>query len=149
MFMLGVIPGKKGLTESPCILDRAKTIRKIRAILHGFELRFRVRVVVAYLWTAVGFGYSKINQELGHDLGSHAASAISMDRQGICLDLLLLAGILDQTLGKGGLLPMGHHPAHDKTAEDVNNNIEMEVIPLLWPFQLGDIPRPDLIGGSG
>jgi len=41
---------------------------------------------------------------------------------------------------------MGDHPPDNKSAKNIYNNREMEVIPLCWPFELGDVPRPDLVG---
>src|SRR5215216_2013085 len=38
-----------------------------------------------------------------------------------------------------------HHPAHDIAAKDIQDDVEVEVGPFFRPFELGDIPRPDLV----
>ena len=62
---------------------------------------------------------------------------------------LLLAGFPDQLLRQRRTLPTGDHPADGITAEDVQDDVEVEVSPLGWTQQLGDVPRPDLIGTGG
>jgi hypothetical protein len=62
---------------------------------------------------------------------------------------LLRAGFPDQLLRQRRTLPTGDHPADGITAEDVQDDVEVEVSPLGWTQQLGDVPRPDLIGTGG
>ena len=57
MTVFFVIPGGEVLTERPGILDGPKASGKSRTILQGFELGFRVRVVIADMRATVGFGY--------------------------------------------------------------------------------------------
>jgi len=42
-----------------------------------------------------------------------------------------------------------HHPAHHVAAEDVQDDVEVEVGPLGRPQQLRDVPGPNLIGACG
>jgi hypothetical protein len=42
----GVVPGKEALAMHTRILDAAEACGEVGAVLHGFEVRFRVRVVV-------------------------------------------------------------------------------------------------------
>ena len=44
---------------------------------------------------------------------------------------------------------MSQHPAHRVTAVNVHDYIKVVVSPFFWAFELGDVPRPDLIGGAG
>ena len=46
------------------------------------------------------------------------------------LDLLLLAGFLDEFLGQLGAFARGHHPADDVTAENVEDDVKVEVGPF-------------------
>lgn len=58
MVMLVVVPGEEVLAETARILDRAKSIRIVRPVLHGFEVRFRERVVVADMGAAVSLDHA-------------------------------------------------------------------------------------------
>jgi hypothetical protein len=44
---------------------------------------------------------------------------------------------------------MSHHPTDDVTAEDVEDDVEVEVSVLERTRQFRDVPRPQLIGASG
>ena len=57
---------------------------------------------------------------------------------------MLQATLLDQAPGQGRALPIRHHPSHDVAAEDVHDDVEVEVAPLPRPQQPCDIPGPDL-----
>jgi hypothetical protein len=65
------------------------------------------------------------------------------------LNVVFGAGILDETLGQFSAFPRGDHPAGDVTAEDVEDDVEIEVSPLGRAEQLGDVPAPELIGRGG
>jgi len=60
-----------------------------------------------------------------------------------------LDGVGDQLFGKSGAFARCHHPPHNVAAEDVHDDVEMEVGPLDGTFYLGDVPTPDLIVLSG
>jgi hypothetical protein len=64
------------------------------------------------------------------------------------LDGLLLTAFLDQFLCQRGLLPVSHHPAHCITTEDVQKNVEVIIGPFHRPFELVNIPGPDLVRGD-
>jgi hypothetical protein len=44
---------------------------------------------------------------------------------------------------------IGDAPADDPAAEDVEDDVEIEVGPFRGSHQLCDVPRPDLIGSFG
>jgi hypothetical protein len=50
---------------------------------------------------------------------------------------------MNEPLGQGGALAMGHHPADDVPAEDVEHDVEVEVGPLrrVWA-QINIVPTP-------
>ena len=54
--VLLVVPLEELLTEGAAVLDAAGAIRELRAVLHGAELAFRMRVVVGNIRPAVGLG---------------------------------------------------------------------------------------------
>ena len=62
MVMLVVVPGKEVLAESAGILDGAEAVRVVRPVLHRFEVRFRERVVVANMRTAVSLDHTQIGK---------------------------------------------------------------------------------------
>ncbi len=66
MLMDSIVPVEESLAECPGILDRPKSLRKSRGIFQGFELRFRIRVVVADMRLGMGFGHAKISQQVGY-----------------------------------------------------------------------------------
>jgi hypothetical protein len=41
------------------------------------------------------------------------------------------------------------HPADNVAAKDVYDYVKVKIGPLDRPLEFGDIPRPNLIGGSG
>ena len=62
------------------------------------------------------------------------------------LDPLLRAGVRDQALGQRGALARREHPADHVAAEDVEDDVEIEIRPLGGAQELRDVPAPDLVG---
>src|SRR5258705_1254954 len=62
------------------------------------------------------------------------------------LDVLFRATLFDQPLGQLRTLAHRHHPPGDIAAEDIEDYVEIEVGPLGWSEQLGDVPTPELLG---
>ena len=61
-------------------------------------------------------------------------------------DRLFVAGFLHQPFGQGVLFPMSHHPSDHVSAENIHDHVEVEIGPLGWSLEFGDIPGPHLIG---
>ena len=80
MMMFLVVPGKERLTKLSGILNAAKPIWEAGAIFQGFELSFRVRIVVAGVWSGVCFGYSQIGHKEGLRLGFHGRASVGVNR---------------------------------------------------------------------
>jgi hypothetical protein len=55
---------------------------------------------------------------------------------------LFRASLLDQPLGQFGALPHRDHSAGDVAAEDIENDVEVEVGPLGGPQRFGDMNIP-------
>ena len=68
-----------------------------------------------------------------------------MDAQLAAGDALLGAGRGDQLLGQDGGFAGGDHPADDVAAENVEDDVQVEVGPLGPPEELGDVPAPQLV----
>src|SRR5260370_23391324 len=62
------------------------------------------------------------------------------------LDVLFRATLFGQPLGQLRALAHRHHPPGDVAAEDIEDHVEIEVSPLGWSEQLGDVPTPELLG---
>ena len=52
-------------------------------------------------------------------------------------------------LGQCGAFARRHHPADHVAAEDVEDDVEVEVGPLGGTAQFGDVPAPQLVGRGG
>src|SRR5665811_1695267 len=92
--VLAVIPAKKVLTEGTCVLDRAETIGKLRSVLKGFELTFRVGIVIRDMRPTVRLGDSQVGQQESYRLGGHCGTAIGMEVELAGNDELLVACLL-------------------------------------------------------
>jgi hypothetical protein len=98
---------------------------------------------------AVGLGDPQIGQQERHGLGPHRRAPVGMNPQAAGLDVLLFAGLPDQLLGQGRRFRRGDHPAHHVAAEDVQDDVEVEIRPLHRAEELGNVPGPDLVRGRG
>ena len=79
---------------------------------------------------AVGLGDAQIGQQKGHRLGAHDRAAVGMDGELAGRDDLFCASLLDELLGQFGAFARRDHPAGDVAAEDVEDDVEIEVGPL-------------------
>lgn len=57
---------------------------------------------------------------------------------------LLADGFARKNARQFGTFAVGNHPANDVAAEDVDDDAEVEVRPLVRPMQFGDIPGKNL-----
>ena len=132
--VLGVVPAEERAAEGPGVLQGAEALRKLRAILQGFELGLRERIVVAHMGAAMGLGDAKISEQQRHCPGFHTRTPVGMQGELPERDVLPGAGLADQCLGQRSRLPRGHHPTDDIAAEHVEDDVEIEVAPLLTGF---------------
>jgi hypothetical protein len=144
--MLVVVPMRERLHERPDVLLGAEAPGEVAVVLDGLELRLGERVVVADPRAAVAAHYVQLGQQLQHRLGGHRRAAVRVQGELSRGDAVLLAGAEDQFPGQVGALAGGDHPAHRVPAEDVQDHIEVEELPLAGSPQLGDVPGPDLVG---
>lgn len=72
-----------------------------------------------------------------------------MNDQFVLIHALALASLTYEFFGQLGALPGSHHPADHVAAIDIGDYIEVIVIPFLGTAQLGDVPRPHLVGTGG
>jgi len=64
ILVFAVVPAKECATELFGVLNTAKAFGKFRAALQGLEMGFRVRIIVAHMRAAVGFGDTQLRQQL-------------------------------------------------------------------------------------
>ena len=62
MAVLGVVPGKECLAMASGVFYAAKAVREVGAVLHGFELRLRIRIVIRGVGATVALGHVQFNQ---------------------------------------------------------------------------------------
>ena len=98
---------------------------------------------------AEGLGEAQVGQQLGRTLSGHRSPSVAMKGQHAGLDVVLQAGLLDQAAAERSGLPLRHHPPRDVAAEDVQDDVEVEVAPLLRPEKAGDVPGPRFVGRAG
>lgn len=63
MVVLAVVPADEFGYQSARLLDACEALRKLGAVLEGFELRFRVGIVVGDVRTAVSFDDAQVRQK--------------------------------------------------------------------------------------
>ena len=97
----------------------------------------------------MALGDSHISQQKSDRFGLHTGPPIGMDRQLSRLNLLFFTSLFNQFLRQGGQFPVGHHPPHHVSAEDIEDHVKIIVRPLYRPFEFRDIPTPELIGRLG
>src|SRR5208283_4566413 len=85
---------------------------------------------------AMRLGDTKIGQQEGGWLGLHRSAAIGVQRQLTGWDTLLGESVVKQGLEQDGIFSVGHAPADDAAAENVEDDIEVEIRPFgrshLW-----------------
>jgi len=110
------------------------------------ELTFRIWIVIGDMRAAVSFDDAQIGQQESHWFGFHGRAAIGMDGELAGGDVLLQAGMFDESLGQHGAFAVGDHPTDHVAAEDIQDDVEMIGGPFHRAAQLGDVPAPQLIG---
>ena len=149
MVVLLVIPVEESLGPAPDLDQGAEAVGVIGSILEGLEMRLGVAVIIANVGPGMALGDPQVVQQLLHRLGDHRCALVVMQGQLLRRDPLTLTAGLDQDSGQVSRLALSHHPAHHIPAEDVEDDIQIEVAPHRRTAQFGDVPRPHLIGGRG
>src|SRR5665647_252928 len=149
MAVLAVVPGKECLAMTSRVFDAAKTFREVGAVFHCLELRLRIGVVVRGVGAAVALGHVQINQQTGHRLGAHGRASIGVQRERTRHHIMTSHGVGNELLGQLSALARRNQPAYDVAAEDVQDDVEVKASPFGRALELGDIPRPYLVGREG
>ena len=149
MVMVLVVPIEEAAAEASGVLDAAEALGEARLILQGFEVAFGERVVVGGVRPVVRTGDAEIGEQQRGGLGLHRAAAIGVQGELTGRHVVFRDGVVEQRPEQRGAFGIGHAPADHAAAEDVENDVEIEVAPLRWPHQFGDVPGPDLVGTFG
>jgi hypothetical protein len=64
-------------------------------------------------------------------------------------DVLFAGSGVDQAFGEFSAFAAGDHPTDDKAAEDIEDDVEIEIGPFGGAMEFGEIPRPELVGSGG
>src|ERR1039457_33100 len=95
------------------------------------------------------FGDAEIGEHQGGGFGLHRGTAIGMQGELAGLDMVLCDGVIEQGLEQRGAFSVGNAPGDDPAAENIDDDIEIEIAPFRRPHQLRYIPRPNLIWAFG
>lgn len=146
--VLAVVPEEETAKDLSGLLCAAEAIGDLGTKLHGFEVAFRERIVIACVRTRVALDNPQLYQERGHGLAGHSSPSVGMQRELTGRDILAHKRFRNERFGELGILFFRDAPADHIAAIDVKKNVEIVIAPLDWPFELGDVPTPDF-SGSG
>ena len=97
----------------------------------------------------MALGYVQVHQQTGNRFGAHRCTSISMQRERARHHIVACHGVSNELLSKLISFSGRDQPAYDVTAEDIEDDVEVKVSPFGRPLELGDVPRPDLVGRDG
>src|ERR1022692_1435764 len=95
------------------------------------------------------FGDAEISEHQRSGFGLHRAAAIGMQSKLAWGDIMLDDGVVEQGFEQRGAFRVGDAPGNDPAAENINDDIEIEVAPFRRPHQLRYVPGPNLIWAFG
>jgi hypothetical protein len=147
--VLLVIPVEEVPAEVAGVDHVLEAVREVRPILEGLELSFGVWIVVGDVRPGVSFIDAQVRKQQGHRFAGHGGAAVGVQGKLLREDVLLEAGLPDELLRNLSGIVSGHRPANHIAAEDIEQDVEMEVGGLGAGTELGDIPGPQLIGSRG
>ena len=123
VMMVLIIPREETATEGACPVDGLEPFGEFWLIFQCLEVGFRERVVIRGVWTAVGFDHAEI--------GQHQGGRLRLHRHGMPGH-----GVGKQGFEQGCTFGVLDTPADDAAAEDVENDVKIELRPFHRPHQL-------------
>ena len=112
-------------------------------------MAFRERVVVRSVGPAMRFCDAEIGEQQGSGFGLHRAAAVGMQGELAGGDIMLDDGVVEQGFEQRGAFSIGDAPGDDPAAENIDDDIEIEIAPFRGPHQLRYVPGPNLIWAFG
>src|SRR3972149_6189184 len=147
--VLVVVVIEEAAAEQPAVFDGTKTTRELGAIFQCLELRLGVGIVVGDVRSRVGLRHAEVGQKQGDGLTPHRPATIRVESELAGFDALLATALDHKTASELGTFPVSQHPPRHVAGENVQDHIEVVVAPLDGATQLGDVPRPNLVGAFG
>ena len=147
--VLLVVPGRELAHPGSGVLGVAEAPGEVRLVLQCLETTLAERVVVAHPWPAARSLDAERGQHRVERVRGHRRPAIIVQGELVSADAGVLDAADDQLLGQCAGFASGHHPADDATTEQVEDHVQVEEHPGGQGGQLGDVPGPHLVGGSG
>ena len=127
MMVVLVVPSEEVTAEVLGVLDAAEALGELGLVFQGLEVGLRERVVVGGVGPAVRPGDAEVGQHQGGGLGLHRPAAVGVEGQLAGRHGVLFEGVVEQRLEQDGALGIGDAPADDPAAEDIENDVEIEV----------------------
>jgi len=146
VMMVLIIPGEETAAERAGIIDGVEPFGKLGLIFQRLEVSFREWVVIRGMRSAVGFDHAEIGQHQGRRLGLHGPATIGVQGQLVGRHGMLGHGVRKQGFEQGRTFRVLDTPSNDAAAEDVEDDVKIEIGPFHRSHQFGDVPGPDLIG---
>ena len=122
-----VVPREQIAADVARVCERAEPARKLRPVLHGPELRFGERIVVAHAGPRMTGVDTQVREEQRDELAPHGRAAVRVNRELVRGDALLQAGCRNQALRQVRILVARDHPAHRVAAEEVEDDVQRVV----------------------
>ncbi len=149
MMVLVVVPIEKSARPVTSFSNGVKMVREVGAVFKCLELSLRKWIIVRRVRSAMCLGNTERCKQLCSGQGNHGGAIVGVESELVTHDMLLATALLNQLLGKCSRFLFSHHPTDDIAAKDIENHIEIEIDVLVGCVKLGDVPRPQLVGGSG
>ena len=144
-----VVPREQIAADVARVGERAEPARKLRPVLHGPELRFGERIVVAHAGPRMTGVDAQIREEQRDELAPHGRAAVRMNRELVRGEALLQAGRRNQALRQVRILVARDHPAHpeqievnEKTRSDSAADLAAANPPGDYPGDTSAAPEP-------
>src|SRR5487761_429213 len=148
MPVLVVVIPEEVAAENVDVLDGPEIAGESRAVLEGFKVRLRERVVVRHARPRMGLVDAEERVKTGNGITRHRGAAVGVDRlrRG---SPARLDGVLDELPGEDPGFRRPRLPVDHLPRVDIDDNVKMEPYSAGRSFQLRDIPRPYLTGAVG
>ena len=145
-----VVPDEEATQVSTRVLYAVEARGEVRPVLERLELRLRERIIVGNPRPRERRRHPEIDERFRGGLGAHWAAAIRIQRKGVARDAVFLAGLLDERAGEPRVLGASHQPPTPHVAvEDIDEHVEVEVLPLQRASQPRDVPAPHRVRRGG
>jgi hypothetical protein len=147
--VLVVVPVEERAAVGAAVLGGSEALGKVGPVLERLELGLGEWVVVRDVRPRVALRDAEVGVQMRNRLRGHRRPAVSVDGKLAGGDSLPLASLFDELLGERCALAVGDHPADDVAAEDVEDDVQVQVGPLRRAKQLRDVPAPHLVRRRG